>query len=201
MRGSHRPQSSSYVPPSFLPHPHPFMLHHPTSTSSHHPWPRQNAPGWSSLQTDCPWSWTAGAAGLPSGSEALWDQLYTEEPPPESRVSQVVGQGVETSTAPSSKSERCGGSRTSCLSQELDIKPGGERKYDRLQAFISLFHIQYFVFFLHVLYIVRLSSGHAESSESGRDSSQVIRERRKKKEKRGRSQCTSSEKESHSSQE
>ncbi|XP_026214189.1 high mobility group nucleosome-binding domain-containing protein 5-like [Anabas testudineus] len=163
-----QPENFSYVPPSFLPHLHPFTLHHFTSTPSHsHPWPRQDPPGWSSLQTDIQ---TAGADGLPSGSEALWGQLYTEEPPPESRLSQVLAQDVEASRAASSKSERGGGSRSSRLSQELDIKP------------------------------VRLSSGHAESSESGRDSSQMIREKRKERRRRS-SQCTSSEKAGHSSQE
>lgn len=122
MRVSCQPQSSSHTPRSFLPHPHPFMLNHFTSmTPGHyHAWPRQDPPG--SMQSDF---WTAGAAGLPSGSEALWGRLYTEETPPESRVSQVVAQEVEASRTPSSRSERGGGGRSSRLSQELDIKPGG----------------------------------------------------------------------------
>lgn len=61
-------------------------------------------------------------------------------------------------------------------------------------------NLQTFNFFLYILYIVRLSSGHAESSESGRDSSQMIREKRKERRRRS-SQCTSSEKAGHSSQE
>ncbi|XP_055368342.1 eukaryotic translation initiation factor 5B-like isoform X2 [Betta splendens] len=99
--------------------------------------------------------------------EALWGQLYSKEPPTELMASPTVAQGSEISGASSPRGERCGGRRSSRLSHELDIKP------------------------------VRLSSGHAESSES--DSTQVIRERRKK-ETRGRSQCTSSEKQSHSSE-
>ncbi|XP_044061149.1 spore wall protein 2-like [Siniperca chuatsi] len=175
IREPYQPQGSSHVPPSFLlPHvfPHPFQLHHLTSTPSHHhPWPRQNPPGWVSQQPDHPWSWTAGPAGIPSGSEALWGRLYTEEPPPERGVAQVVGEEAETSRAPSSKRERGGGSRSSHLSQELDIKP------------------------------VRLSSGHAESSESSRESSQASREKRKRREKRGRSQHSSSDRERCRSQE
>lgn len=39
-----------------------------------------------------------------------------------------MGEEAETSRAPSSRRERGGGSRSSHLSQELDIKPGGKRK-------------------------------------------------------------------------
>ncbi|KAK2849042.1 hypothetical protein Q5P01_008876 [Channa striata] len=167
MRVPCQPQASSHFPPSY--HPHPFDLHHLTSTTSHpHLWPRQDAPSGASLHSDCPWFWTAGANGLPSGSGAIWGQLYTEEPLLESRVSQDVAQERGTSRAQSTKSGRGDGSRSSHLSQELDVKP------------------------------VRLSSDHTESSESGRGSSQALREKRTKREKRRRSQCTSSEKERHS---
>ncbi|XP_071313501.1 uncharacterized protein [Trachinotus anak] len=138
IRGPSQPQDSSHVPPSYLPpsyifpHPHQFQLQHLASTSTHHPpWPRQNTPGWGPTQPDYPCSWTTGAAGIPPGSEALWGQLYMEEPPPDRRVE------AETSRAPSSKRERGGGSRSSCFSQELDIKPGGKRKLNRKQALIS----------------------------------------------------------------
>ncbi|XP_051275488.1 glutamic acid-rich protein-like isoform X2 [Dicentrarchus labrax] len=173
IRAPNQPQGSSHVPPSLLPppiFPHPFQLHHLAYMPGHHH-PRQNPPGWASQQPNYPWSWTAGAAGIPSGSEALWDRLFTEEPPPERRFAHVVGEEAEMSKASTSKRERGGGSRSSHLSQELDVKP------------------------------VRLSSGPAESSESSRESSQASRERRKKREKRGRSQRTSSEKETCSSQE
>ena len=104
IRAPHQPQGSSHVPPSSLPPPifsHPFHLGH------HQPWPRQSPP-----QPD--WSWTAA---MPPGSEVLWGQLYTEEPPPEREA-------LEMSRAPSSKGERGGGSGSSLLSQELDVKPG-----------------------------------------------------------------------------
>ena len=97
----HQPQGSSHVPPSSLP---------PPVFGHHHPWPRQTPP-----QPD--WSWTTA---IPPGSEALWGQLFTEEPPPEREA-------VETSRAPSSRGERGGGSGSSLLSQELDVKPGGGR--------------------------------------------------------------------------
>ncbi|XP_044220273.1 sarcoplasmic reticulum histidine-rich calcium-binding protein-like [Thunnus albacares] len=172
VRVPYRPQGSSQAPPSFLPHPHPFQLQHLAATPGHHqPRPRQNPPGWASTQPDHSWFWTSGAAGMPSGYEALWGQLYMEEPPPERGVVPVVAEEAETSRAPSLKTERGGGSRSSHLSQELDIKP------------------------------VRLSSGHTESSESGRDSSQASREKKRKREKRGRAQRTSSESERCSSQE
>ncbi|XP_039669955.1 dentin sialophosphoprotein-like isoform X2 [Perca fluviatilis] len=160
IRAPYQPQGSSHVPPSFLPprifpHPHSFQLNHLASTPGHHPpSPRQNPPGWASLQPDYPWSWAAGAAGIPQGSEPLWGQLYMQEPPPEAGV---AGEEADTSRAPSSKRETGGGDRISHASQELDIKP------------------------------VRLSDGHAESSES----SQVSREKRKKKQERGKSQCSS----------
>ncbi|XP_035858105.1 ABC transporter F family member 4-like isoform X2 [Sander lucioperca] len=172
IRAPYQPQGSSHVPPSFLPPrifppPHSFQLNHLSSTPGHHhPSPRQNPPGWASLQPDYPWSWAAGAAGIPPGSEPLWGQLYMEEPPPETGVAQVAGEEADTSRAPSSKRERGGGDRSSHASQELDIKP------------------------------VRLSDGHAESSES----SQVSREKRKKRQERGRSQCSSSDRERCSSQ-
>ncbi|XP_035812635.2 protein starmaker-like [Amphiprion ocellaris] len=169
-----QPHTSSQVPPSFLQHSHPFPLHHltppPGRRHHHHPWLRQDPPGWASQQPDYPWSWTAGAAGIPSGPEALWGQIYMEEPPPESRVSQTVRE-EKTSRAPSSKAERGGGSRSSHLSQELDVKP------------------------------VRLSIGQAESSESGRDSTLASRETRKRREKRGRTRHSSSDRERCSSQE
>ncbi|TMS17840.1 hypothetical protein E3U43_001909 [Larimichthys crocea] len=138
-------------PPSF--HTHQFQLHHP-------PWPRQHPSGWASSQPNYPLSWTAGAAGIPSDSEALWGQLYMDEPPPERM------DGAEASRAPSSKREISGGSRSSHLSQELDIKP------------------------------VRLSSGPAESSESSRASSQASREKRKKREKRSQRTSTDRERRS-----
>ncbi|XP_032383586.1 sarcoplasmic reticulum histidine-rich calcium-binding protein isoform X2 [Etheostoma spectabile] len=172
IRAPYQPQGSSHVPPSFLPprifpHPHSFQLNHHASTlGHHHPSPRQNPPGWASLQPDYHWSWAAGAAGIPSGSEPLWGQLYMEEPPSETVVAQAAGEEADTSRAPSSKRERSGGDRSSNASQELDIKP------------------------------VRLSNGHAESSES----SPVSREKRKKKQGRGRSQCSSSDRERCSSQ-
>ncbi|XP_049442747.1 protein starmaker-like [Epinephelus fuscoguttatus] len=178
IRAPYQPQSSFHVP-SFLPPPHPFQPYPLTSTPTHHhPRPRQDPPGWAS-HSDYPWSWTVGAAaaggggaagavGIPSGSEALWGQLYTEEPPPEMRVAQVVGEEAGASRAPSSKRERSGSSRSSHLSQELDIKP------------------------------VRLSGGHAESSESSRESSQASREKRR--EKRGGSQHSSSDVERCNSQ-
>ncbi|GLD70274.1 spore wall protein 2-like protein [Lates japonicus] len=120
-----QPQSSCHVPPSYLPPPsgfpyrHQSQLHHLASTPNrHHPWPRQDSPGWAPPQPDSPWSWIAGAAGIPSvGSEALWGRLYMEEPPHER------GAQAETSRAPSSRRERDGGSRSRNLSQELDIKP------------------------------------------------------------------------------
>ncbi|XP_067455536.1 uncharacterized protein [Thunnus thynnus] len=172
VRVPYRGQGSSQAPPSFLPHPHPFQLQHLAATPGHHqPRPRQNPPGWASTQPDHSWFWTSGAAGMPSGYEALWGQLYMEEPPPERGVVPVVAEEAEMSRAPSLKTERGGGSRSSHLSQELDIKP------------------------------VRLSSGHTESSESGRDSSQASREKKRKREKRGRAQRTSSESERCSSQE
>ncbi|XP_045887437.1 ABC transporter F family member 4-like [Micropterus dolomieu] len=173
IRAPHQLQGSSHVPPSFLPptiFPDPFQLHHLGSTPGHHhPWPRQNPPVWSSSQPHYPW--TAGAAGIPSGSEALWGQLYTEEPPTETGVAQTAEEEAETSRAPSSKRERGGGSRSSHLSQELDIKP------------------------------VRLSSGHAESGESSMECSQASTEKRKRREKRGIARRTSSDRERRSSQE
>ncbi|TNN81887.1 hypothetical protein EYF80_007795 [Liparis tanakae] len=86
-------------------------LHHLNSSPSN-PHPRPPQP-------DDPWSWAAGAAGIPSCSEALWAQLYTEELPPHVRIAQVVGEETDTS----SKRERGGGSRSSRVSQELDVKP------------------------------------------------------------------------------
>lgn len=119
---------------------HPFQPHHLASMPGHHhPWPRQNTQGQASLQPDYPRSWTVG---IPSGSEALWGQLYVEEPPAERGVPQVVGEEAETSRAPRSKGERGGGSRSSHLSQELDIKPGRKRKHDTyLFGLIFLVHV------------------------------------------------------------
>lgn len=120
-------QGSSQVPPSFIPHPHPFQVPHLAATAGHHHL-RQNPPGWASPQPDHSWSLASGAAGIPSGCDALWGQLYMEEPPPERGVVGVAAEEAETSTAPSSKTERGGGSR-SHLSQELDIKPGGNSRW------------------------------------------------------------------------
>ncbi|XP_076595867.1 uncharacterized protein LOC143326206 [Chaetodon auriga] len=149
IRVPYQPQDSPHAPPSFHPppiFPHPFQLHHLASMSSHHhPWPRQNPPGRSSPQPDWSWPWTTG---IPPGCEALWGQLYTEEPPLERGVSQVVGEAAETSRAPSSKRERGGGSRSSHLSQELDMKA------------------------------VRLSSSSSESSEKRRKRGKSGRSRR-----------------------
>ncbi|XP_031718332.1 ABC transporter F family member 4 [Anarrhichthys ocellatus] len=172
IRAPYQPQGSSHVPLSFLP-PHIFpQLHHLTSSpGDRQPRPRLNPPGWAAMQPDQPWSWAAGAAGILSGTEALWGQLYPEEPPPEMGIAQVVGEETDTSRASSSKRERGGGGRSSRLSPELDIKP------------------------------VRLSGGLAESSESSREPSQVSREKRKKREERGRSHCSFSASQSCSSQE
>ncbi|XP_036932796.1 cilia- and flagella-associated protein 251-like [Acanthopagrus latus] len=131
IRAPHQPQGSSHVPPSSLPPP---IFSHPFHLSHHQPWPRQSPP-----QPD--WSWTAA---MPPGSEALWGQLYTEEPPPEREA-------LEMSRAPSSKGERGGGSGSSLLSQELDVKP------------------------------VRLSGSPAESSDSSRESSRASGEKREKR--------------------
>ncbi|XP_037636543.1 ABC transporter F family member 4 [Sebastes umbrosus] len=137
IRAPYQPQGSSHVPPSFLPHPHSFQLHHPASTpGDRHPLPRQTPPGWAaSLQPDYLWSL---AAGIPSVSEALWGQLYTEEPPPETGV---AGEEADTSRAPSSKIERGGGGRSRQSSQELDIKPvrlsGGHAESSRESSQVS----------------------------------------------------------------
>ncbi|KAK9518162.1 hypothetical protein VZT92_023476 [Zoarces viviparus] len=172
IRAPYQPQGSSHVPPSSLP-PHIFpQLHQLTSSpGDRQPRPRLNPPGWAALQPDQPWSWAAGAAGILSGTEALWGQLYPEEPPPEMGMAQVVREETDTSRASSSKRERGGGGRSSRLSPELDIKP------------------------------VCLSGGLAESSESSREPRQVSREKRKKREERGRSHCSSSDSQSCSSQE
>ncbi len=131
IRASYPSQGSSHALPSFLSPPilsHPFQHHHLTTTPAHHHlWPGQNLPGRASPQSNYPWSWSAGAAGIPSVSEALWGQLYTEEPPPERRVAHGVSVEAELSRASSSKRDRGGGSRSSALSQELDIKPGEKR--------------------------------------------------------------------------
>ncbi|XP_056295463.1 dentin sialophosphoprotein-like isoform X2 [Pseudoliparis swirei] len=139
IRALHQPQCSSHVPPYISTHPHALQLHLNSSPSNQHPRPPQ---------PDYPWSWAAGAAGIPSCSEALWGQLYTEQLPPHVRAAQVVGEEADTS----SKRERGGGSRSSRLSQELDVKP------------------------------VRLSGGFTESSESTREPGQVSTENRKKRE-------------------
>lgn len=97
--------------------------------SQHQPWSMQDAPGWASQQTDVPLTWAVGP-GLHSGSEALWSQLYTEEPPPELRGLQVAREEAETN-------------RGSDLTPELDIKPGGERKYDNKHSceYVHLYSI------------------------------------------------------------
>lgn len=146
-----RPLQNSYIPDGspYLPYMHsswqmhpqsqarnpttesglPFQLHHFASMSDYHNlWQKQNPPGWPSPQPDCPWSWAAGAAGIPSVSEALWGPLNMQEPPAETGCMQVVREEVETRRAPSSKGERSGGSRRSRLSQELDIQPGRKSK-------------------------------------------------------------------------
>ncbi|XP_070818290.1 high mobility group nucleosome-binding domain-containing protein 5-like [Chaetodon trifascialis] len=161
IRVPYQPQDSPHVPPSFHPppiFPHPFQHHH-------HPWPRQNPPARASPQPDWPWSWTTG---IPPGCEALWGQLYTEEPPPERGVSQVAGEAAEMSRALSSKRERGGESRSSHFSQELDLKA------------------------------VRLSSSSAESSkESSQRSSEKRRKREKRGRSRrpssDRERCSSQE--------
>ncbi|XP_065814903.1 uncharacterized protein [Labrus bergylta] len=162
-RAPYQPQHSPHTPPIY-PHFHPFPLPHLASTSGHY------SPGWGSLQPDYPWSLTAGAAGLPSHSEALLDQRHTEELPPERREAQHVEENADTSRSSSSQRGGGGGSRGSHLSQELDVKP------------------------------VRLSSSHAESSESSRESDQVGRENRRKKKREGRSQSSSSGREAPGSQ-
>ncbi|KAM7417562.1 hypothetical protein PAMA_017278 [Pampus argenteus] len=112
LRVPYQPQVSSQAPTYFLPHPHPFQFQHlASSPRHHHPWARQNPPNWASTQPDHSWS-----------CEALWGQLYMDDPPSEREVVPVVAEEAETSRAPSSKTERGGGSR-SHLSQELDIKP------------------------------------------------------------------------------
>ncbi|CAI5652367.1 unnamed protein product [Oreochromis niloticus] len=128
------------VPPII---PHPYPLYYPASAPGqyHHPWPRQDLQGRASLQPDYPWYLPAGATGTPSYSEALWGQLYMEEPLRDSRVSQTVGEEDKMSRVLSSQRERSVRSSSSRSSHELDVKP------------------------------VRLSSSHSESSESGRDSS------------------------------
>ncbi|KAM6999991.1 uncharacterized protein LKV04_004961 [Tautogolabrus adspersus] len=183
-----------FMPSSWLTHPHyqtarfpiraPYQPQHSPHTPpiySHlHPFPLPHlastsghySPGWGSLQPDYPWSLTAGAAGLPSDSKALLDQRHTEELPTERGEAQLVEENADTSRSSSSQSGGGGGSRGSHLSQELDVKP------------------------------VRLSSSHAESSESSRVSDQVSREnrRKKKREKTGRSQSSSSGREAPRSQ-
>ena len=57
-----------------------------------------------------------------------------------------------------------------------------------LVALTRLTHV-----FVHILHPVRLPSGYAESSESGGESSLTCREKRKKREKRGRTQHSSSD--------
>ncbi|XP_034454032.1 protein starmaker [Hippoglossus hippoglossus] len=115
----HQPQGSSldlssHLPPSpILPHFNQF--HHLAPMLAHLPlWPRQDQPGWASLQSDNPLSWTAGATGIPSAFEALWGQLHMDEPPHERLVE------AETRRAPR---ETGGESRSSHCSQELDINP------------------------------------------------------------------------------
>ncbi|KAF7667638.1 hypothetical protein LDENG_00054640 [Lucifuga dentata] len=111
-----QPQGCSLVPPSFhpssiYPHPHPFQFHHLASSLSHcHPWSQQGLPGWTSHQTEYPWSWAASAPMHPSGPE-----LSTREP-----AGWGTMQEVQTSTELNPKTER---SRSSHSSSELDFKP------------------------------------------------------------------------------
>ncbi|KAM6923951.1 uncharacterized protein FYW49_006375 [Xenentodon cancila] len=107
-------------------------------------------------------------AGAAGIPPGSWGELYTEEPPPELRAAQSGEERDDTGRAQSSKKERVAGSTDGCLSQELDIKP------------------------------VRLSSGCAQSSGSGRDSSLTSRE--KKKDKSGITQHSSTEEERCDSQ-
>lgn len=148
-----RPLQNSYIPDGspYLPYTHsswqmhpqsqarnpiresclPFQLHHFASMSDYHNlWLKQNPPVRPSLQTDCPWSWAAGAAGIPSVSEALWGHINTQEPPADTGLMQVVREEVETRRASSSKGERGGGSRRSRLSQELDVQPGRKSNHN-----------------------------------------------------------------------
>lgn len=173
--------------------------------SHHHPWPRQNPSGQASLHPDY-----ACSAGIPSGSEVPWVQLYAQGPRTERGVPQFVGEEAETSSAPSSKSERGGGRRSSRFSQELDTKPGGKRKLDTYLSACRLIYLGVHILksipsltsctscncclCVYILCLVRLSSCPADSSESSRESSQVSRE------KRGRSRRTSSDRERRSSQ-
>lgn len=101
----------------------PSQLHHLASLTGQNDqtWRRQSAPDQASVQSDPPQSWVAG---IPSGPDALWEQLNVEDGDAERQALQA-----ETSGAPSSKTERSG--RRSCsshLSQELDDKPGRRKK-------------------------------------------------------------------------
>lgn len=71
--------------------------------------------------------------------------------------------------------------------------------YVSLCEYSAYVHL-YFVC-LHIVYLVRLSSGHGESSESDRDSSVASGEMRKEEEGGGRKQRASSGRERCSSQE
>lgn len=126
IRVPYQPHSSPlFFPPNFQQPHHPFLLHHFTSPHNHqNPWPGNNAASWAPSQQPYPWPWAPSAAGIPPGS---WGQLYTEEPPSELRAAQTGGED-ETNRARSTKRESSSGSRSSRLSQELDIKPGGETR-------------------------------------------------------------------------
>lgn len=185
------------VPPII---PHPYPLYYPASAPGqyHHPWHRQDLQGRASLQPDYPWYQPAGATGTPSYSEALWGQLYMEEPLRDSRVSQTVGEEDKMSRVLSSQRERSIRSSSSRSSHELDVKPGEYTKINTFltRVFVRIQHVCGLVLCSYILYLVRLSSSHSESSESGKDS-------RKKagKEKGGRKQHVSSDRERCSPQE
>ncbi|XP_074529362.1 uncharacterized protein LOC141792988 isoform X2 [Halichoeres trimaculatus] len=129
-------------------------------------------PDWGSLLPHHLWAPTASVAGQPVDSGALRGPLHMEEHPTERVEANIMRGGAGTSRSSSSQRGGSGGSRRSQLSQELDTKP------------------------------VRLSSGHAESSESSRESVQATQERRRKKrrDKRERSQSSSSGREAPDSQ-
>lgn len=125
-----------------------------------------------------------------------------EEPLRDSRVSQTVGEEDKMSRVLSSQRERSVRSSSSRSSHELDVKPGEKRihknkyfSYMRLCAYSAC--VWTCVLCSYILYPVRLSSSHSESSESGRDSSKKAG----KEEKGGRKQRVSSDRERCSPQE
>lgn len=121
-----------------------------------------------------------------------------EEPLRDSRVSQTVGEEDKMSRVLSSQRERSIRSSSSRSSHELDVKPGEYTKINTFltRVFVRNQHVCGLVLCSYILYLVRLSSSHSESSESGKDS-------RKKagKEKGGRKQHVSSDRERCSPQE